>query len=333
MNYFFNCFLHVFKNSFFLSLALCKSGDLAIDGKKMDVRSIQVLVNAIRRKTCMITSLSLTSSDIQEEEAVALLNVIPLITTSLNLAYNRIGPIGVSRLFSSLPKSSLCILDLTDNSIGAVGATAIAEAFRTNTIKLTDLIIPCNNIGSTGAKAIGNALCESMHILQHLSLYNNNILDDGACAFRNARIKSLNMSTNGITARGAEHLAENLYIESLSLHYNRIGHAGANAFANSKNHVLIQIDIWGNALVPSDWKRVHDRILENRIEMLIPAWVEYTLARAQSLPFQPEVSANITCMAFFGEKHRREWETEEGRRKGMNRLFPIAESALFRRLC
>jgi hypothetical protein len=330
MSFYFDFCLHVIKNSFLLSLVL--EDEIILAGIKMDTRTIRVLANAISRKKRETSSLTVIKSDLRYEGIMVLIKAIPRLLTSLKMSYNRIGPNGVSCLFGVLPKCSLCILDLTDNSIGADGATAIADAFLTNTIMLTDLSLPLNNIGSDGAQVIGKALSSCKHRLRYLSLYDNNIGDDGACAFKDVNIKTIDMSINGIGARGAEYLADNLYVESLSLHYNRIGRAGANAFANSKSRALIDIDVWGNQLEPIYWKRVRDRILENRIETLIPAWVEYILGRAIAMPFNNEVSARIICMAFFGEKHLQEWETEEGMMKGMKRLFPLAEKALFLRL-
>lgn len=329
MSFSLNLCLYVIKSSFLLSLVL--EDEIILAGKKLDTRTIRVLANAISRTKRETTSLTLKKSDIRYEGIVALIKALPLLT-SLNISYNRIGPNGVSCLFGRLPKCSLCILDLTDNSIGLEGATAIAYAFSTNTIMLTDLSLPLNNIGSDGAQVIGKALSRCKHRLRHLSLYDNNIGDDGACAFKDVNIKSMDMSINEIGARGAEHLADNLYVKSLKLQCNRIGRVGANAFANSKSRALIDINVWGNQLEPIYWQRVRDRILENRIEMLIPTWVEYILGRAIALPFNNEVSVRIICMVFFGEKHLREWETEEGMNRGMKRLFPMAEQALFLRI-
>ena len=75
-------------------------------------------------------------------------------------------------------------LVLTSNNIGDDGATALAEALKSNTA-LATLYLYFNNIGVTGAIALAEVL-KNNTALTTLYLTSNNIGDDGAIALAEA---------------------------------------------------------------------------------------------------------------------------------------------------
>jgi Ran GTPase-activating protein (RanGAP) involved in mRNA processing and transport len=97
-------------------------------------------------------------------------------------------------------------LNLYDNGIGDVGASALATALQTNTT-LTSLILAGNVIGALGATALATAL-QTNTMLSSLDLAWNPISALGTTALAtalqtNTTLTSLNMRYNGICAAPA----------------------------------------------------------------------------------------------------------------------------------
>src|SRR3989338_7421964 len=85
--------------------------------------------------------------------------------TTLNLSSNSIGDSGVSALATALQyNSSLTTLNLTGNSIGDSGASALATALSHNS-SLTTLNLTRNSIGDSGASALATALSHNSSLI------------------------------------------------------------------------------------------------------------------------------------------------------------------------
>ncbi|KAL9965573.1 hypothetical protein ACROYT_G029388 [Oculina patagonica] len=161
--------------------------------------------------------------------------------TVLNLYNNNIGAQGATGLAAALQKNaSLTELDLSLNKIGDHGATGLAEALQENK-SLTKLHLYLNGIGGQGATRIAGALQENTSLAElYLSL--NNIGDYGATGLaralrENTSLAVLNLSYNTIGDEGATGLAgalrENTSLTELNLSYNKIGDEGATGLAKA----------------------------------------------------------------------------------------------------
>ena len=92
--------------------------------------------------------------------------------TELHLSYNTIGDIGAVAIAEALKNNNALIsLDLDGNNIGDIGAVALAEALKGNT-GLTALGLEYNNIGTTGAVTLWTAFKAST-VLTTLDLSSN----------------------------------------------------------------------------------------------------------------------------------------------------------------
>jgi hypothetical protein len=146
-------------------------------------------------------------------------------------------------------------LSLSQHSIGAEGATAIATALQGNSA-LTSLYLHGNNIGDGGATAIAAAL-QANTALTTLHLDSNMIGDAGATAIAaalqgNSALTTLHMIDNRIGDAGATAIAAalrgNSALTTLGMYANHIGDPGAAAIAAALqfNTALTTLDLGGN---------------------------------------------------------------------------------------
>jgi Ran GTPase-activating protein (RanGAP) involved in mRNA processing and transport/cold shock CspA family protein len=132
--------------------------------------------------------------------------------TSLNLGGCGITAAGAAHLVASVGKSaSLATLDLKCNKIGNRGAQALGAALPT-TSTLTSLHLSYCGITAAGASHLGKSVGKSAS-LATLNLWGNDLGNSGATALGAAlgatsTLTSLILSSCGITAAGAAHLAE-----------------------------------------------------------------------------------------------------------------------------
>eukprot|EP00808_Paulinella_micropora_P006942 g64641.t1 len=141
-------------------------------------------------------------------------------------------------------------LDLSNQNLGAFGASAVAKGLQANKV-LQTLIIAGNNIGDQGAAAFADAL-KANKVLQSLNIAGNNIGDQGAEAFADAlkvnkTLQALGLRSNNIGDDGAKAIGEaleaNNSIRSIDLRNNIIGNEGAKAIglALQVNPILKQL--------------------------------------------------------------------------------------------
>ena len=137
----------------------------------------------------------------------------------------------------------LTILNLYNNSIGAEGAKAIADALKSGSTVLTDLNLRATHIGTEGAKAIVDALSSGRAVLSTLHLGENGLGDEGAIAIAkamevNAVLTDLNLWENQIGPEGAMAVAGALQsgkavLTSLDLSWNELDAEAGKALAAS----------------------------------------------------------------------------------------------------
>jgi uncharacterized protein (TIGR02996 family) len=151
----------------------------------------------------------------------------------LSLHRNAIGPEGTRTLFSSPHVQHLRALNLRKNKVGEVGAAALSALPRLCVLDLSD-----NDLGARGVSALvsGRGLTQLRDL--HLS---NAALDDDAAEVLAASpvlasLRHLSLRTNAITDRGIEALAASEQARNLrvlDVRENRLGPSGKAALASS----------------------------------------------------------------------------------------------------
>ncbi|MEO1272124.1 MAG: hypothetical protein AAFX99_28855 [Myxococcota bacterium] len=155
--------------------------------------------------------------------------------TTLELQTNGLTDDGVGALVQSSKLRGLSVLDLSYNAIGTQGAEALAQSPCMQT--LTTLKLRSNLLGSRGV----HALARSPYLtkLNTLDLEDNMLHDEGAKALstlNQLHVQTLNLGANGISAQGAQALADAFTVKGLvelNLSGNVIGASGAEALAKS----------------------------------------------------------------------------------------------------
>ena len=113
-----------------------------------------------------------------------------------------LGPAGARALAGLLERNSrvpVKTIDLSKNSIGDLGAVALARAIKINT-KLQEIHLFENNIGDAGAVALADAIKINTK-LQEIDLSENYIRDEGAVALADAikHLSNTTISDDGMT--------------------------------------------------------------------------------------------------------------------------------------
>ena len=151
--------------------------------------------------------------------------------------------------FMTFPaNSSITILNLSDNSIGAAAAAVLASC-----TSLKTLILDNNNVGDEGARAFAFA---NGTTLKSLSLGRNNITDTGVEDLaQNRTIQTLNLSGNDtITTIGAETLFQNSTLINLYLSNTQVfaypSVVKKMLVSLAENTSLRTVDLSGNLIDP-----------------------------------------------------------------------------------
>ena len=162
--------------------------------------------------------------------------------TSLKLRGTKIGDAGASALAEALKTNGvLSTLHLGHTDVGAEGAMALAEALGAN-VALASLHLVGNRIGAEGAAALAEAL-KNNAVLTSLDLWGDTTIGvEGAkslaAALETSALTSLHLSGCAIHDEGAKALAQALVVNggrltTLDLGHNAIGAEGAAALAEA----------------------------------------------------------------------------------------------------
>ncbi|XP_068753257.1 protein NLRC3-like [Montipora capricornis] len=161
--------------------------------------------------------------------------------TTLNLSENSIGAEGATSLSQALAvNTSLTTLNLSDNFLGDEGAASLSQALAVNT-SLTTLHLHGTSIGAEGATSLSQALAVNTS-LTTLNLSHNSIGDEGATSLSqalavNTSLTTLDLSWNGIVDEGAtslsQALAVNTSLTTLDLCHNLIVDDGATSLSQA----------------------------------------------------------------------------------------------------
>ncbi|KAL0228977.1 hypothetical protein GEMRC1_013597 [Eukaryota sp. GEM-RC1] len=120
-------------------------------------------------------------------------------------------------LFKEEVYTTVTSINLSDNSIGDVGAIALAEALKVNT-SVTSLNLGGNFIGDRGVRALAEMLKVNRKVT-NIDLKNNSTGDEGAKALAEAlkvndTITNIHLTNNLIGKEGVSALAEALKVNS-----------------------------------------------------------------------------------------------------------------------
>ena len=203
----------------------------------------------------------------------------------LSFSNNHIGDIGVKRVAQLLygdptphghpglwpPRT----LDLTHNSVGDEGASALAAALmRDDAVPVSELTLWHNDIGANGAAALAKLIAKQPGPLRKLRLWHNDVGSQGAVQIAKAfadnpfgRLQTLDLAFNGIGDQGVIALAAaiekspELRLEQLELSSNQIGDSGAERLATAlrSNTYITRISLDNN-----DVSEEHAAILQIR---------------------------------------------------------------------
>jgi len=184
---------------------------------------------------------------------------------TLHLAGNGIGDTGLQALAAALAGSNVRELDLRDNSITNVGATALAELALSSSIAL--LQDEEEESGSSeDEKEEDNESVASIPNLAPVS-----------------QLQRINLSSNQIGSAGCTALAQALSrgahcVAALDLSRNAIGDEGAGSFVELLDDMpgLRQLDLSGNHDVTQARTRILDMLLKHRSQALSPSTSSHT---------------------------------------------------------
>jgi uncharacterized protein (DUF983 family) len=175
----------------------------------------------------------------------------------LDMSHCKLNDADVAILATALSQKSSFVnaLDLSDNSIGEIGAHHLALVLPLNT-ELSYLSLNQNQLLDGGASALSDGL-KLNSTLRNLELSRNGIGDAGTGALagmlETANLMAFNLSFNRIGPSGARLLGKvlrNSKLKSLDLAGNTIGDLGAFAFAQdiTGNSHLEQLVMWENGV-------------------------------------------------------------------------------------
>ena len=186
-------------------------------------------------------TLDLFHKQIDDAGAATLADVVRQTTTitSLNLGGNNFGNAGVAALAAALPvQATVTCLRMDAIHMTAAGVISLAEALRVDAMRgLTSLDIGSNRVFYEGATALANAL-RTNKTLTFLSLYDSEVGHVGGAALAaalrtNRTLKILDLNSNAIDDAGAAAFAEalrmNTTLTSLRLRETDVGDDAAAA--------------------------------------------------------------------------------------------------------
>ena len=164
--------------------------------------------------------------------AKRLAEVLPALTKleRLNLRHNDLGVAGLAQILG-VKLDKLRWLGLRDNQLGVEGAALLAES---SPPSLEALHIGANGLGDAGMVALAPLLDR----LVELSSGDNRLRADAMAAIAGAkRLTILDVERNGCGPEGARALADTRApLRDLDLYYNGIGPEGAQALFGEREH-------------------------------------------------------------------------------------------------
>ncbi|KAK3242724.1 hypothetical protein CYMTET_47573 [Cymbomonas tetramitiformis] len=247
----------------------------------LDVKSSSTVLLETKNPCAELSRISLGSKG---TEALSLSLPQNFIVHTLLLRGNLIDHHGVSHLVMGLAKNRLIrSLDLSENPIGAKGATMMAELLCSKNYKmqtLTSVLMNKCDIDDKGAESIAYCLGLGNHTLKTLELSGNRIGDSGAeqmadLLMSNRCLTRVDLSWNSIRVKGsvaiAAALRENTSLQDLDLSTNGIETKGCLFVieAMGQNTGVLKLDLSSTRAGPEVCLVVCDMLrLNNTLQVL-----------------------------------------------------------------
>ena len=270
------------------------------------------LVSVVEDHTILIEYIDLSYNHISDAGAITLSRILKtaLNLKTLNLQSNNINPDGCKSICEALADhQSLQYVNLNGNCIKTEGVISLVSLLL-NCLGILELDLGNNSIDHDGIIAITTALNKAHFSLEVLNLENpalNSIMQETAVHFakmlsinstlkklslrkmklrcdgiftltnhlvENSRLRVLDLSSNEISADGANYLSkylklETCRLESLILGVNKIVNLGGKYIAQALavNKSLIHIDLTSNRIGDEGLTRIAEALFYNKVLM------------------------------------------------------------------
>lgn len=239
---------------------------------KGDCSWIKYIVQALPQSSLML--LDLSDNAMERCEAKMLSRALPtshLRKPFLSSIQSKDDNSWIKYVSKALPKSSLILLDLSENNIGCEEAKMIAKILNSST--LTTLKLNNNRIKEEGCVAIADALVESL--LTKIDIVGNQIGNEGAIALvitttlAGSHLKSLNIGHNGIGKKGTSAIINILTQSSLTaldLYNSKMRKETiAKLISILGDTLLIRFDSYTDALTDEEVTTIRKKLSKNKI--------------------------------------------------------------------
>ncbi|XP_064637208.1 leucine-rich repeat-containing protein 74A-like [Lineus longissimus] len=191
----------------------------------------------------------------------------------MTMAHQEMGPKALKPCIIALVRNTKVLdLDISGNSIGAVGAHQIASLLTENMF-ISKLNLSDNGLKSEGAKILTDVLKEN-RLVTCLKMSGNGFEEGDASYFaavirENAYITELDLSHNCFREQGgivlAEALQKNKYLEKLDLSWNHLRRKGAIAMAKllAVNSTITHLNLAWNGFGAEGCNHLADNLPKN----------------------------------------------------------------------
>ncbi|CAF2929990.1 unnamed protein product [Rotaria sp. Silwood2] len=194
---------------------------LDLNSNQIADKGMKHIADGLRNNTKLI-ELDLESNKISDKGAQRLTDALRVnkTLTKLNIGSNKIANKGMQHIATLLRiNKTITRLDLSGNQITQNGIEQLAAALHNN-MNLTELNLWCNPIMDEGVQYLANALANNNRTITKLGLERSEITEQGIkhltlALYSNTSLTQLSLWGNQIGDKGAQYLAESLFVNKV----------------------------------------------------------------------------------------------------------------------